>query len=434
MIFSKQSGGGRFKTLWLPLAWTVGALALAMFPYPWNRAWIGQIFGYLWLGGLLWFLLLAIMSFCRKRVRRGFAALACWLVAVIAIVPVYLAAGFLGLAMPKDGFAENLSLPEGVDLAEPLEGGSFHDAPGGPADVFQTAVRTALASPGGDEPCVNLSVPSLARLRKEHPALLERYLAAHPGWRVDEERGRRFATRRWMSGDDWSITLHGYYSSFSAGEGPRYQTRTTICLSGKPWVRRGGQRVEAGKPAKVDLKQGNNLWESLLIVPAGDLLIEQFEQSDSLERRITKAVFAELQREFTVLAENPGWETAKSLLPPDAFVRGESSISLRKNQGGIYNASIRCNPGEPGRVFLKAFEITRNHPLSVEKLRTATNEWVGWSDDPEERFLSETHFTIYEGDWEQYYGARFEVWFEPDRGAVKRKLLERGFRIDGWMH
>jgi hypothetical protein len=313
-----------------------------------------------------------------------------------------------------------------MELAEPLEGESFRDAPGGPADVFQAAVRNALASPGGDDASVNLRVPSLEQLRREHPGLLERYLAAHPGWRMHEERGRRFATRRWMCGDDWRITLHGYYSSFSDQDGPRHQTRTTICLSGKPWARRG-QRIEEGKTVMVELKQGNNLRESLLIVPAGDLLIEQFEQSDASERRITKTVFAELEREFAVLAARPTWETARSLLPPEAVVRGESSISLHKDQGGIYNAAVRCNPGEPGRVFLKAFEITRNHPLSVEKLRAATNEWVGWSEDPDELFLSESHFTIYEGDWEQYYGARFEVWFEPDKGGEARKLI--GFRV-----
>lgn len=236
-----------------------------------------------------------------------------------------------------------------------------------------------------------------------------------------------------MRGDEWRITLHGYDSSFSGDGGPSYQTRTSLCLSGKPWTRHG-QRLATGGPAVADLKRGNDLWESRLIVPAGDLLIEQFEQSDARERRITKAVFAELEREFAALEENPTWQNAESLLPAGAVSCGEPSITLRRNQGGIYNAAVRCNPGEPGRVFLKAFEITRNHPLSVERLRMASNEWVGWSRDPDELFLSETHFTIYEGDWEQYYGARFEVWFEPDGGGRPRRLMQRNFKIEGWMH
>jgi hypothetical protein len=431
--FVKRIIGGHWKTLWLPLAATVAALAVGMFPYSWRFDWIGEAFGYLWLGGLLWFLMLAIVRFCRKRIGAGFAALGCMIAAVIFIVPVYLISGFLGLAIPEDGFADDLSVPEGVELAEPLERDSFRETPGGPADVFQSAIRAALQVPGGDDPRVNLRVSSLERVRREKPAMLERYLAAHPGWRVYEERGRRFATRRWMNGSDWRITLHGYDSRFS-DDGPRYQTRTSICLSGKPWGRKG-QRIEPGKLVAVDLRSGNNLHESSLIVPAGDLLIEQFEQSDARERRITKAAFAELEREFAALGACSDWEAAKSLLPADAVVRGEPSLVLHRSfQGGIYNAEVRCNPGEPGRVFLKAFEITRNHPLSVDKLRTSTNEWVVWSDDPAGQFLSETHFTIYEGDWEQYYGARFEVWFEPDKGGAARKLLERNFRIEGWMH
>jgi hypothetical protein len=428
----KRVIGRHWKTLLLPLAATVAALALGMIPYSWKFGWIGQAFGYLWIGGLLWFLMLAIARFYRKRIGGGFAALGCMIAAVISIVPVYLISGFLGLAIPSDGFADDLSVPEGVELAEPLERDSFREMPGGPADVFQAAVRAALEVPGSEDSRVNLRVSSLERVRLEKPALLERYLAVHPGWRVYEERGRRFATRRWMNGSNWRVTLHGYYSWFS-DDGPRYQTRTSLCLSGKPWGR-NGQRIEPGKLGAVDLRRGNNLHESSLIVPAGDLLIEQFEQSDARERRITKAVFAELEREFAALEACPDWEAAKSLLPVDAVVRGEPSLVLHRYQGGIYNVEVRCNPGEPGRVFLKAFEITRNHPLSVDRLQTSTNEWMGWSGDPTEQFFSETHFTIYEGDWEQYYGARFEVWFESDKGSAARKLLERDFRIEGWMH
>ena len=38
-----------------------------------------------------------------------------------------------------------------------------------------------------------------------------------------------------------------------------------------------------------------------------------------------------------------------------------------------------------------------------------------------------------EGDWGKPYAARFEVWFKPGSGQRERKLLERTFRIEGWM-
>jgi hypothetical protein len=236
-----------------------------------------------------------------------------------------------------------------------------------------------------------------------------------------------------MEGEQWRTTLNGYYSSFGESDQNRFQTRTNIALSGKSW-RRGGQRIVAGKPTQVDLREGNGMWESAVAIPVEDLLVEQFEQSRARERRITKAALAELEREFAALTANPTWDAAVKLLPDGTRVRGKPSIALDASfQGGLYNARIRCNPGEPGKIHLRAFEITRNHPLSVDRLRTATNEWVGWSADHEEQFLSETHFTIYEGDWEQFYGARFEVWFDPDRGGPARKLLEENFKIEGWM-
>ncbi len=404
---------------------------LAMIPYGWQLRRLGECFMFAYPAAILWFLVLAIVRFSKKRIATGFVALAGLALSVVSIVPIALVGFMMGDS--EDGFADGLKLPENVELTVPEKDGSFDRAVGDPADTFQSAIRATLAVPESDDASLNVSVPSLEKLRKDHPELLDRYLASHPGWRVYEERGNRFATRRWMVGDRWQMSLHGYYSSFNEREDPKFQTRTTIGFSGKPWGR-AGQRIHPGTPTAIELKQGNGMWETLVTLPVGDLLIEQFEQSGARERRITRAAFTELEREFAALAGQPTWDTARIILPLGAVVRGKPSLEMSNSfQGGIYNARVRCNPGARGRIYLKAFEITRNHPLSGDSLKTATTEWVGWSDDPEEQFLSETHFMIYEGDWEQYYGARFEVWFKPDDGGAERKLLERNFKIDGWM-
>jgi hypothetical protein len=70
--------------------------------------------------------------------------------------------------------------------------------------------------------------------------------------------------------------------------------------------------------------------------------------------------------------------------------------------------------------------------LSDASLRQYSNEWIGWSDNPKQLFLSNTTFTIYEGDWGKPYAARFEVWFVPDSGKPERKLMQQVFRIEGW--
>ena len=77
--------------------------------------------------------------------------------------------------------------------------------------------------------------------------------------------------------------------------------------------------------------------------------------------------------------------------------------------------------------------MTREYGLSADRIKLRTNEWAGWSADAGELFFTEMHFTIYEGDWDQPYAARLELWFEPDSGEPERKLLEEVFRVEGWM-
>ena len=90
------------------------------------------------------------------------------------------------------------------------------------------------------------------------------------------------------------------------------------------------------------------------------------------------------------------------------------------------------NPGEPGTVYLRAYEVTRKTRLSEDRLYESSNERVGWSGSPDELFLYNTHVTINEGDWGQPYAARFELWFKPESGTPERKILERNFKIEGW--
>ena len=101
-------------------------------------------------------------------------------------------------------------------------------------------------------------------------------------------------------------------------------------------------------------------------------------------------------------------------------------------QPGIYGVVYSLNPGEPGSVYLKAFEVTKGTPLSVDRLEAKSRTRMTWSTESSERFGAKAGFTIYEGDWGKPYAARFEVWFTPDSGKADRKLAERIFKIEGW--
>ena len=345
----------------------------------------------------------------------------------------------------NDHFADDLSVPEGIAIAEPGEMDPWpaqSDRTG--EDAYSAAVTNALARPGTADATVAAVVPSFERLARGHRDLLLAYFSAHPGWRVFEERGSLYATRAMRADGEWFYPLHGYYSDFSHRTDPDgtgecrkepYQVRLTVGFP-DPWAKRGPFRLASGETAVVPVAGGNpGTMQSDVAVLAGPACIEIFEESATPERRLTKALLALLEDELRPLAESPDPATLRALLPPGSAVRGEEPGVFLKDagQGGIYGVRVLANPGEPGLVYLKAFEVTKGTPLSETRLPDRSSLRLGWSDDPDELFSGTTEITIYEGNWEQYYAARFELWFRPDSAAPERKLAEKIYRIQGWM-
>lgn len=101
-------------------------------------------------------------------------------------------------------------------------------------------------------------------------------------------------------------------------------------------------------------------------------------------------------------------------------------------QPGLFESEIWINPGEAGSIYLKAYEVTKNTPLSSYQLKKNTFKKITWSSDPKELFHANSSFTIYEGDWGKPYAARFEIWFISDSEKNERKLLDKTFQIEGW--
>ena len=88
---------------------------------------------------------------------------------------------------------------------------------------------------------------------------------------------------------------------------------------------------------------------------------------------------------------------------------------------------------EKGTVYLKAFEITQEYALSTDRLSESSSIEIYNPTDSVKRFGTDSHFTIYEGDWGKPSAARCEVWFKPGRGENERKLFERNYEIEGLM-
>jgi len=104
-------------------------------------------------------------------------------------------------------------------------------------------------------------------------------------------------------------------------------------------------------------------------------------------------------------------------------------VLVNSFQPGIYSYYLWFNAKEKGTVYIKAFEITNNDPLSVKRLKQRSAVKV----DSGNLKLYNQEFTIYEGDWDYPYGARIEVWFKPESGSKEYKLLQKNYKIEGWM-
>lgn len=105
---------------------------------------------------------------------------------------------------------------------------------------------------------------------------------------------------------------------------------------------------------------------------------------------------------------------------------------IRSIQPGIYSYELWLGKTEPGEVYLKAYEVTHEDPLSAASVKKYSRIPVENGQDSVIRFNSPSDFNIDEGDWGDPYAARFEVWFKAEGKDQDRKLTEKVFEIEGW--
>ena len=341
----------------------------------------------------------------------------------------------------RDKFADNLKLPENIPLAEPekelcnihfFNRSHWRDPPEG---SFQQFVLNAIGKGpklAEDEQC---QLPSLAAMQStpEAKAVLLQYLACNPEWHLYREAQNTLHAVRCFRYPDGTIasTLHQHYAHFlpTVEDGKKvgdlaleFQFRFEIALNGTVW------NSSAMFPRDKTEHRGNT-WDTRF--KCGEALVNILDQTQFEGRQMTAAALACAEKEFASLyADLKNW---RDKLPRDSVRIGKPELILRDGmQGGIYEAEIWCNPGEKGMVYLKAFEITQGTQLSAKRLKQCSNCMSGWSGKPDEMFASTMEITIYEGEWEQFYGARFEIWFKPDADKPERKLFEKNYKIQGW--
>lgn len=375
-----------------------------------------------------------------------------WLKGIVNfIIPIILLGLFLLMAIwtfsklmgpDSDNFGKNLVISESLKMEEPkvyrVEGMELACDQEGIA-ILDVYAQPQMQFQGAS---IDTNITVLDKLGAAERKLLMRHLATSAKWFLSEENGRLSAYRRFVTQNGrWENTLHGYYSSFDFGENHDnyYQFRIALDVDGfdrrRP-VRRDAtflKTMSGERPLKV-AKGINPGYDSYLILESKGAAVEIFEESKTEKRLLTRLALSFIKDELEALlssheARKNGFDPV--LMPPESIKQGKPEIYL-VGQLGIYLVYAYINPGEPGYVYLKAFEETRNTPLSSERLRKRSLEYTGWSLDPDEQFFYNTQITIYEGDWGTYYPARFELWFVPESGAPERKLIEKVFKIEGW--
>ena len=102
------------------------------------------------------------------------------------------------------------------------------------------------------------------------------------------------------------------------------------------------------------------------------------------------------------------------------------------SQGGIYTYTFYYPELLSGTIYLRCFEVSKNEELSARHIKEAT------SVDFHRHFkfgkiVDMREFTIYEGDWGEYYAVRVEVWYHDPVKKEERMLMSKIYRMEGWM-
>lgn len=116
----------------------------------------------------------------------------------------------------------------------------------------------------------------------------------------------------------------------------------------------------------------------------------------------------------------------------DTFLTSNYLQVWKGIQGGVYQYWFSYPALPDGEVFLRCFEVTENIELSASRLRKAST--VAVKNHTDFGLIADKQpFSIYEGDWGDYYAARIEVWHHDATTGKETKLMEKVFRVEGWM-
>lgn len=342
---------------------------------------------------------------------------------------------------PRDTFADDLQMPIGINVVNPY---AWPPNASPAVDQFRNHLIDVIARQEPHSEEVEVDLQHLAAAKREASGLLHRYLSTHPAWRHTDpyykraNYHQRTAYRRLTKEGHWysieqKITIP-YYSlnleedhscRFALGMkwgtlGTHYKYWSTFANNGDSVVPEY-YRHTADHNTFCQFKADE------------ELTFFVGEVSNYMPRHLTIASMEFVEQEMEALMKCSDWQSLKQLVGEANFKRGPIEMKLFEapEPAGAYSIRTWVNPGEKGAIYLKAFEVTTNTELAHHHLKPETFEFVGWSEDEQEKFFANSTFSIHEGAPGKPYAARFEIWFIPADGGVERKLHEQIYQIEG---
>ena len=203
----------------------------------------------------------------------------------------------------------------------------------------------------------------------------------------------------------------------------------------------GAKEVQLKIGAPEDQNNGNYTWLDATLAPEADgkpaIRVEIFEQSLDHKRPFTKAMIAELAEELSSVHQDRAAILQTGVMPEAKWypvpLPEASGIAVKDGmQPGIYLIEAAVSPKSAGKAYLKVFNTKTGERLSEERLTPRSMRHIGHSKEAGKFFRYTSEVTVYEGDWDHQYEARFELWHEPDNGDPNEKLAETARLINGW--
>ena len=438
-----------FNSGWLPAGVSLAVLAVFTLTALLHWKYFDSLATFLLVGlglSFLGILSAVIWNFTRKQWAKGLGNL---LALPVCGGATFFAFGFLAIVAmfgpSEDGFGKGIVIPPDMQVEAPGQSTSPTNAVAidREGQALIAAFSTNSAATGSPE--ISVDLPSLNEFVGPKRALLLRHLASSAKWFVTKEQGKVYAYRRCVVNGRWQNSRNGYYSAnnFDMWGDQHFQFRIIIGLNGpvmgRPWQAKATVANIVDRVVRLKAFDDQNCGEgakSYLILESKGAALEIFEQSPRHSRPFTPLALQQINDELQAVLSSPLAQQQGvdlSLLPPESIKSGAAEIHIENGmQGGIYFVSAYVNPGEAGYAYLKAFEATKNTPLSTGRIPERSTAYLGWSANPQEQFFYNCEITVYEGDWGVYYPARFELWFVPDSGKPERPLIEKIFKIEGW--